>query len=104
MSSSDPAAMRETVPLTTYFFDLLHLDGQDLVDEPAAARWQLLSEVAPARVVPRLVTSDAAKAQTYFDERIAAGHEGVVVKVPQRSDDRRVGKECARTGRTRVAA
>ncbi|HEY9564736.1 MAG TPA: ATP-dependent DNA ligase [Nocardioides sp.] len=83
MSSSDPAAMRETVPLTTYFFDLLHLDGRDLVDEPAAARWQLLSEVAPAHVVPRIVTSDAAKAQTFFDERIAAGHEGVVVKDPQ---------------------
>src|SRR3546814_17625186 len=88
MSSSDPAAMRETVPLTTYFFDLLHLDGRALVDEPAAARWQLLSELAPAPVVPRLAASDAAKAQTFFDGRIAVGPEGVVVKDTPARDGR----------------
>ncbi|MDT0201576.1 ATP-dependent DNA ligase [Nocardioides sp. AE5] len=82
MSSADPARMRTEVPLTTYFFDLLHLDGRDLVDEPASLRWDLLERIAPDHVVPRIVTDSVSAAQEFFDERIAVGHEGVVVKDP----------------------
>lgn len=80
MSRVDPERMRAEVPLTTYFFDLLHLDGRDLVDEPAHSRWAALEQIAPTHVVPRLVTDDAAAAQEFFERRVAAGHEGVVVK------------------------
>ena len=69
------------VPLTPFFFDLLHLDGRDLVDEPATVRHALMAEVLPADLrVPRLVTSDVAEAEAFFADAVARGHEGVVVK------------------------
>jgi ATP-dependent DNA ligase I len=69
------------VPLTPFFFDLLHLDGRDLVDEPATVRHALMAEVLPADLrVPRLVTADVAEAEAFFADAVARGHEGVVVK------------------------
>ncbi len=69
------------VPLTPFFFDLLHLDGRDLVDEPATVRHALMAEVLPAGLrVPRLVTADVAEAEAFFADAVARGHEGVVVK------------------------
>lgn len=82
MSSADPARMAAEIPLSTYFFDLLHLDGRDLVDAPAYERWELLEQVAPHHVVPRLLTDAVPEAEAFFAERLAAGHEGVVVKDP----------------------
>jgi DNA ligase 1 len=79
-SSADPQRLRAEVPLTTYLFDLLHQDGDDLVDLPGRLRWQRLVQAAPGLVVPRLVTDDAATARAWFDERVDSGHEGVVVK------------------------
>jgi ATP-dependent DNA ligase I len=77
-----PAAQqREDVPLTPFFFDLLHLDGRDLVDEPAAGRQDRLAAVLPAGLrVPRIVTSDLAEAERFFADAVSRGHEGVVVK------------------------
>jgi DNA ligase-1 len=69
------------VPLTPFFFDLLHLDGQDLIDEPATVRHALMAEALPAELrVPRLVTADVAEAEAFFADAVARGHEGVVVK------------------------
>ncbi len=83
-SSADPERLRAEVPLTPYFFDLLHLDGADLVDRPLAERWDRLSAIAPAEhLAPRLVTADSDAAQRFFDEVVRAGHEGVVVKDPE---------------------
>ncbi|QIX26863.1 ATP-dependent DNA ligase [Nocardioides sp. JQ2195] len=82
MSSADPDRMAAEIPLSTYFFDLLHLDGRDLVDAPAHERWTHLEQVAPAHVVPRVLTDSVPEAEAFFAERLAAGHEGVVVKDP----------------------
>ncbi len=79
-SSADPQRLRAEVPLTTYLFDLLHRDGLDLIDLPGSRRWEALVETAPDLVVPRLVTTEAAEAEAWFAEHVAAGHEGVVVK------------------------
>ena len=78
---SDPARLRETTPLTTYVFDCLHLDGEDLLGLPAAERFERSRAVLPAELrVPRLVTGDPAEAQAFFDDTLRSGHEGVVVK------------------------
>lgn len=82
-SRTDPAELARTTPVTTYLFDLLHLDGRDLVDEPASVRWEALAGLAPDLVVDRVQTADPARAQAFFDEVVARGHEGVVVKDPQ---------------------
>jgi DNA ligase 1 len=71
------------VPLTAFFFDLLHLDGTDLIDEPASDRYALLARILPADLlIPRLVTADVAAAEAFFAGAVARGHEGVVVKSP----------------------
>jgi ATP-dependent DNA ligase I len=70
-----------TVPLSVFLFDVLHLDGADLIDEPDAARHAALTAVVPAAMVmPRLVTGSVAAATAFFEEAVRRGHEGVVVK------------------------
>ncbi len=67
--------------LVTAFFDILHLDGDDLIDEPARARLPALDRAVPAPLrIPRLVTADPAAAEAFFAEALAAGHEGVMAK------------------------
>ena len=69
------------VVVTPYFFDLLHLDGDDLLDAPGTERLDRLAALVPdAHVVPRLVTDDAAAAEEFARQVLADGHEGVVVK------------------------
>lgn len=82
-SQADIARQRAGVPLTPFFFDLLHLDGADLIDEPAGDRYALLASALPAHlVIPRLVTAELAEAETFFSDAVARGHEGVLVKSP----------------------
>jgi len=69
-----------SVALRPWFFDILHLDGRDLLDEPLATRRMLLEQaVGPARI-PGIVTDDPAQAEAFSREALAAGHEGVMVK------------------------
>lgn len=69
--------------LRPYFFDVLHLDGADLLDAPLRERLTALDGLLashPGAAVPRVVTSDPRRAQAHLDATLAAGHEGVVVK------------------------
>lgn len=79
-SSADVEALRARLPLTTMFFDALHVDGRDLLDEAALVRHTALVALAPHLLVPRRVTDDRAEARRFFDALVADGHEGVVVK------------------------
>jgi ATP-dependent DNA ligase I len=80
-SRGNVAAARDAVPLTPFFFDVLHLDGRDLLDLPAAERLAAVAGVAPEEAwVPRLATSDEAAAGLFLADALARGHEGVVVK------------------------
>jgi len=69
------------VPLTVLAFDVLHLDGEDLLDLPLIERAEALAALVPeAARVPREVCDDAITAQAVLDAALAAGYEGVVVK------------------------
>jgi DNA ligase-1 len=82
-SHMDVARQRADTPLTPFFFDLLHLDGTDLIDEPTHIRQARLAAVMPAHLlVPRLVTEDVDAAVAFFADAVGRGHEGVVVKSP----------------------
>jgi DNA ligase-1 len=60
---------------------VLHLDGEDLIDRPAAERFAALDERLPEELrVPRIVTADVEEADRFLDDAIARGHEGVMVK------------------------
>ena len=76
-------AMADGVTLTPYFFDLLHLDGDDLLDASGDERMARLEALVPqAHRVPRVVTDDVAEAERFLADVLDAGHEGVVVKNP----------------------
>ncbi len=81
MSRFGTKTAEHTTPLTALFFDVLHLDGDDLIDLPARERLAVLDARLPAeRIVPRSETSDPAAAQAFLDDALARGHEGVMVK------------------------
>jgi DNA ligase-1 len=83
MSSAGVQRLRDEVPVTPFFFDLLHLDGTDLLDAPASERFERLAGLVPAgSLVPRVRAAGAAAAQEFFDRLVRDGHEGVVVKSP----------------------
>ncbi len=74
-------AMGSGVEVTPYFFDVLHVDGADLLDSPGHERAAALEALVPEHNrVPRLVTDDVDAAVRFLDDALAAGHEGVVVK------------------------
>ncbi len=80
-SKGDPAGLRAVTPLSPVLFDLLHLDGTDLLDEPGAARQEALAAVVPEPLrVPRVLTDSVAGGSAAFAAALAHGHEGVVVK------------------------
>lgn len=79
MSRFGAEVARETV-LHPWFFDVLHIDGRDLIDEPLRIRRDELGRVAPAHRIPGEVTSDPEAGERIAAEALAAGHEGVVVK------------------------
>jgi ATP-dependent DNA ligase I len=80
-SRVDVARARETAPLSTYLFDVLHADGEDVLDRPAHQRADVLAVAVPESLrVPRLVTADLDVGSAVLAEAVARGHEGVVVK------------------------
>jgi len=67
--------------LRVFLFDCLHRDGVDLLDVPLSARFEALEAIAPPElVIPRVRTRDAAEAQRFYADALAAGQEGVMVK------------------------
>jgi DNA ligase-1 len=77
----DVARLREEIPLRSFFFDCLALDGTTLMDQPATERFRALESTLPASlIVPRIITADAAAAETFLEAARAIGHEGIVAK------------------------
>jgi ATP-dependent DNA ligase I len=80
-SRRDLEVLRAEVPLNAFAFDVLHLDGEDLLDRPASERFSILEERVPESIrVRRIVTGDVDEAERFFEDALAAGHEGVMVK------------------------
>jgi DNA ligase-1 len=77
----DPEPLRNTVPLTPFFFDILHLDGSDLIDLPIRERIQIGARLLPVGVtVPRLLDATLDSGTVFMRDALARGHEGVMVK------------------------
>lgn len=77
----DVEELRRVTPLTPFLFDVLHRDGEDLLDAPAAERAEHLAALAPPGLrVPRVVADDLPGGQAVLDDALARGHEGVMVK------------------------
>ena len=77
-SRGDPSAL---APLSVFLFDVLHLDGTDLLDAPGSERAEVLARVVPERLrVPRVIAGDEEAAAAMLADALGHGHEGVLVK------------------------
>ncbi|MTD14790.1 ATP-dependent DNA ligase [Nakamurella sp. YIM 132087] len=80
-SSADPAAGRARTPLRLFAFDLLHLDGRDLLDEPLQVRAEVMAAAIPdTMTVPRRTVGTVEELVETFAEAVTGGWEGLVVK------------------------
>jgi DNA ligase-1 len=77
----DLEQLRAEIPLRAFVFDVLHLDGDDLLDLPASERSAALEDRLPEELrVRRIVTDDVLAAEAFFEDALDRGHEGVMVK------------------------
>jgi DNA ligase-1 len=90
MDADGPASFQDTMSqidadapadgVVTFLFDILHVDGVDLLDLPQHQRSARLRQIAPQLMVPAVVTDDVTVAEQVLRDALAAGHEGVVIK------------------------
>ena len=73
--------------LSLTLFDALMVDGQTLLSTAARERFALLDGLAPKHRAPRVITSEVAEANAFYDAAIAGGHEGVMVKALESTYD-----------------
>ena len=77
----DVDASRRELPLSVYFFDCLLHEAQPLVDRGAGERHDILREVLKEDFcAPSLVTGELEKAEAFYADALARGHEGVMAK------------------------
>ena len=67
------------VPVRLYLFDILHKDGDLLIDRPYKDRWKILENVG-IPFVPRIIPEDREKGKAFFRKAIGEGFEGLVAK------------------------
>lgn len=74
-------ATQREVPLRLFLFDLLLEGDVALLDQTYEERWQRLEQVhGGIPLVPRCVPHVLAEAKAFWDEALATGHEGVMLK------------------------
>jgi DNA ligase 1 len=80
-SRRDVEQLRAATPLSAFFFDCLHLDGEDLIDRPMSERAAAMAERIPESLrVPRGVVEDDGEGVAFLEAALDRGHEGVMVK------------------------
>ena len=77
----DIAGAQEAIEMVPNVFDILYLDGETLIDLPLAERRRRLESVVNLYLAPQVVSSDPAVITKTYDDALAAGHEGIMLKV-----------------------
>jgi len=78
----DVAEATAAIELVPNVFDILWLDGETLIDLPLTERRKKLESIVTMFIAPQVVSSDAAVIENVYTDAIAAGHEGIMIKVP----------------------
>ncbi len=79
------AEKAEELPLHVFAFDLIYLNGKDLIEEPYMKRRKLLEKIIGGEgitVMESITTSDNEELDKFFKKSIEIGAEGVVCKDP----------------------
>jgi len=77
----DVDALRAQIPVSPFFFDILRVDGEDLLDQQLHQRLTRLDAIVPASMrVPRTVTADVDEAKRFEAGALERGHEGLMAK------------------------
>jgi DNA ligase-1 len=77
----DVEKIQKEIPLKPFFFDLIHLDGESLIENSYKERFGQLSErIPPEYLIPRMVTAEGQKVQEFLLQSLKEGHEGLMAK------------------------
>jgi len=77
----DVDKLRASLPLRAFYFDCLRLGNRDLIERAAGERFDALTQtLPPGMLVKRLITGEVSAAQSFLDEALRTGHEGVMAK------------------------
>jgi len=69
------------IPLKLYLFDVLHYEGEDLIDRPYRERRALLERIVSGiDLVPQIVSRSIDEVEAFLQKAIEAGHEGLMGK------------------------
>ncbi|MDD1684333.1 MAG: ATP-dependent DNA ligase [Methanoregula sp.] len=77
----DIAEAKEAIEMVPHVFDILYLDGETLIDLPLDERRKRLETVVRQYIAPQVVSSDPALITKTYNDALAAGHEGIMIKV-----------------------
>jgi DNA ligase-1 len=78
----DIDSLREEIRMVPNVFDLLYLDGETLIDLPFSERRKKLEGILTAHLAPQVVSGSPAEISRMYQDALAAGHEGLMLKVP----------------------
>ena len=73
------------IPLKYFVFDILYKDGKSLLNLPLEKRRKILEETLPPKnerivLTPQIITQSAEELRRFYEEQVAKGLEGAVVK------------------------
>ena len=74
-------------------FDILYLDGKTLINLPFLKHRKILVEVVTQYVAPQVVSADPQVIEDTYNHALAAGHEGIMLKVARFALTGPAGKE-----------
>lgn len=71
----------KSIPIELYLFDILYLDGENVIKTPYIERREVLKEVAGSiQLIKQIVTSSLSEAEAFLKAAIDEGHEGLMAK------------------------
>ena len=77
----DVEEVSKKIPLKLRLFDILYLDGRDLLDEEYSRRWEIMAGVVDEDLLtPRIIASEPGEAEEFLRKALEEGHEGLMAK------------------------
>ena len=77
----DVEKMIYKIPLKPYFFDILYLDGEMLVEKSYIERWSILNKIVDKELLAeRTIVKNIQAAEIFLKKAESLGHEGIMAK------------------------